>query len=85
MRSMDAFEMFTAPERVIVSPAAGVFEPLPVAPQIAEGAVIGHVVGPGKEITPVRSPFAGLLCEVVAWRGERVAARQRLAWLRVAG
>lgn len=76
--------MFQAPERVIVSPAAGCYQPLASTGEVAAGDVIGHVSGPGQELVPVRSPFSGRLVEVVAWPGERVVPRQRIAWLRVA-
>jgi hypothetical protein len=33
---------------------------------------------------PVLSPFRGRVVQMVAWNGERVAHRQRIAWLRVA-
>ena len=46
--------------------------------------MIGHVAVAGQDRVPVRSPFAGRLVEVVAWHGERVLHRQRIAWLRVA-
>lgn len=82
--AMQVFEMFHAPERIIVSPAAGVYEPLELDGEVAEGDVIGHVVAPGQQLVPVRSPFAGRVVEVVAWRGERVLPRQRIAWLRLA-
>jgi predicted deacylase len=81
---MEVFEMFTAPERIIVSPVAGVYEPLEGSADVEAGDVIGHVTGPGSEVVEVRSPFAGRIVEVVAWRGERLVARQRVAWLRVA-
>jgi hypothetical protein len=81
---MDFFETFQADERVIVSPVAGVYEPLDGPAQIEAGDVIGHISAPGQELVPVRSPFAGRLIEIVAWRGERVLPRQRIAWLRVA-
>jgi hypothetical protein len=79
---MDVFEMFHAPERVIVSPVAGVYVPLDVPATIEAGDVIGHVHAPGDEVVPVRSPWAGELVEIVAWAGERVLPRQRIAWLR---
>jgi hypothetical protein len=79
---MDVFEMFQAPERIIVSPTAGVFEPAEVAPRVAAGDVIGHIRAAGDEVVPVHSPFAGELVEMVAWRGERLVPRQRIAWLR---
>ena len=81
---MEFFETFQADERIIVSPSAGVYEPLDGPSQIEAGDVIGHISAPGQELVPVRSPFAGRLIEVVAWRGERVLPRQRIAWLRVA-
>ena len=46
--------------------------------------MIGHVAVAGQDRVPVRSPFAGRLIEVVAWHGERVLHRQRIAWLRIA-
>ena len=71
-------------ERVIVSPVGGVYEPFEGGRDVAAGDVIGHVAVTGQERVPVRSPFAGRLIEVVAWHGERVLHRQRIAWLRVA-
>ena len=71
-------------ERVIVSPAGGVYEPLAGRGEIAAGDVIGHVAVAGQDRVEVRSPFAGRLVEMVAWHGERVLHRQRIAWLRVA-
>jgi hypothetical protein len=76
--------MFQSSERIIVAPAAGVYEPLPVEGRIEAGDVIGHITAAGQQVVPVRSPFAGRLIEVVAWAGERVTPRQRIAWLRVA-
>ena len=71
-------------ERVIVSPVGGVYEPCEGARDVVPGDVIGHVAVAGEDRVPVRSPFAGRLVEVVAWHGERVLHRQRIAWLRVA-
>lgn len=76
--------MFQSTERIIVAPAAGVYEPLELDGRIEAGDVIGHITAAGHEVVPVRSPFAGRLVEVVAWAGERVILRQRIAWLRVA-
>ncbi len=81
---MEVFEMFQAPERVIVSPGAGIYEPVEGSLDVEAGDVIGHITGPGQELVPVRSPFAGRLVEMTAWAGERVIPRQRIAWLRVA-
>jgi [acyl-carrier-protein] S-malonyltransferase len=68
-------------ERLVVSPAAGVLE-LQRREQgspVATGDVLGTVSG-----TEVRSPFTGLLMRLLAVDGERVLARQPVAWLRVA-
>jgi predicted deacylase len=81
---MQVFEMFHAPERIIVSPVAGVYEPLDGPTQVQAGDIIGHITAPGHEVVAVRSPFAGTLIEMVAWAGERVIPRQRIAWLRMA-
>ena len=73
-------EHLFATERMVVSPAAGVFTPSPdLAPGFAlsPGTVLG-VVGDQE----VRSPFAGTLVGVLAVEGERVTASQPIAWLR---
>jgi [acyl-carrier-protein] S-malonyltransferase len=69
-------------ERMVVSPAAGVFLPTTSARsggRIEVGEVLGVVAG-----EEVRSPFAGLLAGFLAVEGERVMPRQPIAWLRVA-
>jgi [acyl-carrier-protein] S-malonyltransferase len=75
-------EHLFATERLVVSPAAGVFT-RSGAP--SEGAAIdtGEVLGRvgGQE---VRSPFTGVLQTFLAMEGERVIARQPIAWLRTA-
>ncbi len=80
---MDTGETIEVDERVIVSPAVGVYHPLPGAADVQAGDVIGHVAVAGQEPVPVRSPFRGRVV-VVAWQGERVLHRQRIAWLRAA-
>jgi len=73
-------EHLFAPERLVVSPAAGVFEP---ASDVAEGShvergrVLGHVAG-----TEVRSPFRGTVKGLLAVAGERLKRSQPVAWLR---
>jgi [acyl-carrier-protein] S-malonyltransferase len=73
-------ETLFATERIVVSPAAGVFIP---DDDLREGSVvdIGQVIG---RVGPneVRSPFAGVLQAFIAIEGERVATRQPIAWLR---
>ena len=78
-------ERLLVPERVIVAPASGRFQPVPPdgGPDIAEKQVIGFVEGPGQS-TPVRSPFGGLLMGMMAHAGERVREGQPVAWLRAA-
>jgi [acyl-carrier-protein] S-malonyltransferase len=75
-------EHLFATERLVVSPAAGVFTRIG-AP--AEGAPIdtGEVLGT-VGAHEVRSPFAGVLQSFLAVEGERVTARQPIAWLRTA-
>ena len=67
-------------ERLVVSPAAGVFTPaagIGDGVSIDVGTVLGHV---GDH--EVRSPFAGVLQSYIAVDTERVTARQPIAWLR---
>jgi len=78
-RAIEGEHLF-ASERLVVSPAAGIFRP---SPQIADGSVIevGSVIGHVGE-HEVRSPFAGVLQSYIAVETERVTARQPIAWLR---
>ncbi len=73
-------EHLFAVERLVVSPAAGIFTPVADMGEgstIAVGSVVGHV----GEIE-VRSPFAGVLQSFIALDTERVTNRQPIAWLR---
>ena len=73
-------ELLFASERVVVSPAAGIFTPTREVAEgdiIEVGTVLGHV---GQH--EVRSPFAGTLESYIALPTERVTARQPIAWLR---
>ena len=73
-------EHLFATERLIVSPAAGVFEPVPGlgdGARITVGTVIGHLGD-----VEVRSAFDGVLQSFIAVSGERVTPRQPIAWLR---
>ena len=71
-----------ADERLIVAPAAGVFTP---DSQLATGTSVGagDAVGRVGDVD-VRSPFAGRIAGLLALPGERLAATQPVAWLRVA-
>ncbi len=73
-------EHLFATERLVVSPAAGVFTPetqIENGSKIARGTVLGMVGD-----VPVRSAFAGEIQGFLALEGERVTARQPIAWLR---
>jgi [acyl-carrier-protein] S-malonyltransferase len=76
---LDGEHLF-AVERLVVSPAAGVFTSVADIRdgcEIAVGTVIGHVGG-----VEVRSSFAGQLQSYIAVETERVTLRQPIAWLR---
>ena len=73
-------EHLFAHERLVVSPAAGLFTPvssLADGTMLTVGDILGHV---GDH--EVRSPFAGVLQSYIAVDGERVTMRQPIAWLR---
>jgi [acyl-carrier-protein] S-malonyltransferase len=72
-------EHLFAVERLVVSPAAGIFTPTGIdsGALISVGTVIGHV---GEH--EVRSPFQGVLQSYIAVETERVTSRQPIAWLR---
>ncbi len=66
-------------ERVVVSPAAGLFTPDPglgTGQRVEVGARLGTVAG-----QDVRCPFSGTVMGVLALDGERVTSRQPIAWL----
>jgi len=75
-------EHLFASERVVVSPAAGLFTR---AAGIADGAeiAVGTVLGTVGGIEVV-SPFSGVLQSYIAVDTERLVARQPVAWLRTA-
>ncbi|HRE01768.1 MAG TPA: hypothetical protein PLV68_10745, partial [Ilumatobacteraceae bacterium] len=73
-------EHLFASERLVVSPAAGVFTPVE---GITDGSTIqvGTVLGNVGDVE-VRSAFAGVLQSYIAVQGERITLRQPIAWLR---
>ena len=73
-------EHLFAVERLVVSPAAGIFTPVP---DVQSGTIIevGRVLGTVGDVE-VRSPFAGKVESYIAVDGERVTSRQPIAWLR---
>jgi len=73
-------EHLFATERLVVSPAAGVFTPvegIAEGHEIEAGHVLGHVAG-----HEVRSAFRGTVKGLLAVGGERLTHRQPVAWLR---
>jgi [acyl-carrier-protein] S-malonyltransferase len=75
-------EHLFASERLVVSPAAGVFTPaddVAEGQHIERGRVVGHVAG-----HEVRSPFHGTVKGLLAVAGERLTRSQPVAWLRTA-
>lgn len=71
----------TGPERVIVAPAAGVFEPAATdGSKICRGQVIGHIRC-GQERIEITSPFTGQTRGVFAWPDERVRRYQPVLWM----
>lgn len=73
-------EHLFATERMVVSPAAGIFTP---EPDLVPGTPItaGHLLGRVAD-GEVRSAFEGALQGWLAVDGERVATSQPIAWLR---
>jgi len=77
----DGEHLFAA-ERLVVSPAAGVFTPaddVAEGQHIERGRLVGHVAG-----HEVRSPFRGTVKGLLAVTGERLTRSQPVAWLRTA-
>ena len=73
-------EHLFAVERLVVSPASGVFVPLSSV-QPGHRISIGQTLGMIGD-TPVVSVFEGVLQAFIAVDGERVTLRQPIAWLR---
>ena len=69
-------------ERMVVSPAAGIFVPadnVGMNSHIDVGTLLGTA-----GTTEVRSPFTGIIMGMLAVDGERVTQSQPIAWLRTA-
>ena len=73
-------EHLFAVERLVVSPASGVFSPFTTIQQ-GDRISIGQTLGMIGD-TPVVSVFEGILQSFIAVDGERVTLRQPIAWLR---
>lgn len=73
-------EALFATERLVVSPAAGVFQATDehlLGTGVPAGQLLGHVGD-----TEVHTPWAGVIMGFLAVDGERVTASQPIAWLR---
>ena len=73
-------EHLFATDRMVVSPGAGTFAPLPtlaVGSEIGAGTLLGHIGD-----VEVRSSFSGELMAWLAVDTERVTSSQPIAWLR---
>jgi len=73
-------EHLFATERMVVSPAAGIFS-------LGDGCAEGQRIGIGQVLGTVNgqdvvSSFEGQIMGVLAYDGERVTSRQPIAWLR---
>ncbi len=76
-------ELLYVSERVVISPAAGVFEPAPGGPAAGERIEVGTLLGTvGPE--EVLAGFGGRLQGWLAHPGERVQAGQPIVWLHTA-
>ena len=77
-------EHLDAAERMIVSPAAGIYTAGAVAHgPITAGTTVGFVLAGGSTV-PVVSLFDGDLMAIDAVEGERLTRHQRIGWLRAA-
>jgi len=73
-------EHLFATDRMVVSPATGVFTPVAdVEPgqKVTAGALLGHIGA-----TEIRSPFSGEFMNWLAVENERITASKPIAWLR---
>jgi [acyl-carrier-protein] S-malonyltransferase len=80
-------ETLSMVERLIVAPSCGKLcldgrLSLKSGDPVYRGDVIGAVHSLGI-VTPIQSPFGGVLVEVLAVEGERLRTGQPVAWLRV--
>ncbi len=67
-------------ERLVVSPAAGVFAPASVGTAVGAAVEVGGLLGTVADVD-VRSAFAGTLQGMLAVDGERLIEGQPVAWL----
>jgi [acyl-carrier-protein] S-malonyltransferase len=82
LRSYEGGESLHVLERIVVSPATGVFVPV-VAESPREWVEVGTLLGTVGD-AEVRSGFSGHFMGALAHQGERLTKGQPVAWLRVA-
>lgn len=80
-------EHILIPERMIVSPADGIYKAVSnngdlIGEIVNVGDVIGHIESIGQSIE-VTSPFHGTVHGIIAHTGERLRKHEPVAWLRV--
>jgi [acyl-carrier-protein] S-malonyltransferase len=81
LHSYDGGESLHVPERIVVSPATGVFVPAP-AESPREWIEVGTLLGTVGD-AEVRSVFSGHFMGALAHDGERLTKGQPVAWLRI--
>jgi [acyl-carrier-protein] S-malonyltransferase len=74
-------EQLYVSERLVISPAQGVFEPVEMPPAPGSAVSVGTLLGTVSGVE-VLSPFDGTLKASLAHPGERVHAGQPIVWLR---
>ena len=79
-------------ERLVLSPATGVFAPAPAGDAagtegevVGVGDLIGNVTSGPAGVVEVRSAFTGWLMGIMVMPGERVTTGQPVAWLQTTG
>ncbi|MGY6501976.1 MAG: hypothetical protein ACXIVQ_13925 [Acidimicrobiales bacterium] len=75
-------EFFTSTERVLVSPASGVFVPLDrLSATVEAGATIGLIRSADTDV-PLISPVGGEVVSIDAVAGQRIMVHERVGWMR---
>ena len=75
-------EFLSSDERVLVSPASGVFVPVHRPSSTVEvGATIGLIRSADTEV-PLVSPFGGEVVSIDAVAGQRIMLHERVGWMR---
>jgi biotin carboxyl carrier protein len=80
-------EFTMVPERIVVAPCAGRFDPLPPEVFTSEGEWVDPGqpiarVNVGRDVVEVRSPFRGWMMGMLALPGQPVREGEALFWVR---